>query len=234
MKYERILIKLSGEALLGSRQSGIDPEVAHFIAQEIKEVQELGIKVAVVVGGGNIYRGGSSFEKDGIEETSAHYMGMLAITMNTFALNDLFNSFGLPTQALSALGKIGPMQNYSIEAGNKVLTEDKVLLLAGGSGRPFVTSDSGAAIRAKELELDVIFKVTKVDGVYDSDPMTNPDAKKFSTITFAEALEKNLKVMDREAFETCQKSNIPIIVFKMDAGNIKKAAEGKEIGTTVQ
>lgn len=232
MKYKRILIKLSGEALQGSRESGIDPQVARFIADEIKEVLTQDARVAVVVGGGNFYRG-VNHKQDGILEETGHWMGMLAITLNAFALTDLFNSFGLETEALSVLGAIGPMKNYTPKEGRKILDGGKILILSGGTGKPYVTSDSGAAQRAEELNLDVIFKATKVDGVYDSDPVKNPDAKKFTTLNYKEVLEKDLKVMDREAFEKCQKNNIPIIVFKMDAGNIKRAAMGEKIGTLI-
>ena len=233
MKYERILIKLSGEALAGDRQSGIDPKVVKFITDEIKEAQALGAEIAVVVGGGNIYRGSAETEKDGIREETGHYMGMLAITINCLALSDMFSSYGLKNKALSALGKIGPMDAYGVEAGEKILNNGDILLLSGGTGQPFCSSDSGAAIRAKELNLEVIFKVTKVDGVYDSDPMKNPNAKRYSSISFDEVLEKDLKAMDRGAFEICQQNGISIIVFKMEKGNIKKAILGEDIGTVI-
>lgn len=232
MKYKRILIKLSGEALLGSRQSGIDPKVAQYIATEIKKITDAGAEVAVVVGGGNIYRG-ENYGKDGIQEETGHYIGMLAICINSLALTDLFNSFGLQTEALTAIGAAGKMKEYSVEAAKKVLADHKVLLLSGGTGKPFCSSDSGASLRAEELDMDVIFKVTKVDGVYDSDPVKNPDAKKFSTLSFDEAIEKDLKVMDKQAFLMCKEHDIPIIVFKMEEGNIEKAAMGQEIGTTI-
>ncbi|MFA7253683.1 MAG: uridine monophosphate kinase [Patescibacteria group bacterium] len=234
MKYNKILIKLSGEALQGSRQSGIDPEVAQFVASEIKEAQDLGAKVAVVVGGGNIYRGAESFEKDGIREETSHWMGMLAICINCLALSDLFKSFGVENHALSALGQVGDMGSYSVSEGKKTLDQGKVLLLSGGEGKPFRSSDSGAATRAKELDMEVIFKMTKVDGVYDSDPFVNPNAKKFSAISFDEVLERDLKVMDRGAFETCKENGISIVVFRLEKGNIRKAVMGQEIGTVVK
>jgi len=232
MKYKKILLKLSGEAL-GSEAGSIKPEFADFIIAEIKEALDAGVKIAVVLGGGNIYRG-NRWQEDGINEETAHWIGMLAIIINCFAFADLIKKAGVPCETFSALGTIGSMPGYDIEKGKQALEEGKVVLLSGGTGKPFVTSDSGAAIRAHELGLDAIFKATKVDGVYDSDPVTNQNAKKFDRITFDEVLKNDLKVMDRGAFEMCRDNGIPIVVFKMEKGNIKKALLGESVGTIIE
>ena len=233
MKYLKILIKLSGEAL-AQADGKIDPQKVAEIAGEIKEIQAAGTEVAIVIGGGNIYRGGETVATDGLKEETTHYMGILASCINGLALPDLFEHCGVPTIALSAVGEIGPMGAYSIETAQKILDLGKLLILAGGTGKPFCTTDSGAALRAEELNCDVIFKAThSVDGVYDSDPLKNTEAKRFDALTFDEVLEGDLKVMDRGAFELCKENNIPILVFKMDAGNIKRAAMGEKIGTII-
>lgn len=234
MKYKRILLKLSGEALLGSRTFGIDPEVVSMIAKEIKVIRSMGIEVAIAVGGGNIYRGsGAKAIEDGITEETSHYIGMMAICINCLALTDILKKFGVDNEALSALGAVYKMGDYTPELGNKILKSGKVLLLGGGTGRPFVTSDSGAAMRADELGCDLIIKATKVDGVYDKDPMEFSDAVKYKSLSFAEAIERNLKVMDQNAFSICQRKNIPIVVFKLEHGNILKALNGKT-GTRIE
>jgi uridylate kinase len=233
-KYKRILLKLSGEALLGCRQNGIDPEIVSRIATEIKQIQSTGVKVAISVGGGNIYRGGGAVAvRDGIAEETSHYIGMMAIDMNCLALADLFNEFGVENKALSALGSVYKMDEYTILDGKKAMDSGKILLLGGGTGKPFVTSDSGAAMRAVELGCDVILKATKVDGVYDKDPVRSIDAVKYNELTFSEAIAKNLKVMDQNAFLICQRKSIPIVVFKLDSGNILRALNG-EIGTFIK
>ena len=234
IKYERILLKLSGEALLGSKSSGVDSDVARTIGSQVKEIVDSGVTIAIVVGGGNIYRGSINSRQDGIQEETGHYVGMLAITMNCLILSDLFTKMGLDNEVLSALGEIGPAKSYSVEAGKSVLEEGKVLLLAGGTGKPFCSTDTAAAIRAKELDLDLIVKMTKVDGVYDSDPMKNPVAVKFDKLSFQEALDRDLKVMDRDAFSICQDNKIPILVCKMNASNINKVVEGQNIGTIIK
>jgi len=233
MKYKRILLKLSGEALAGSNLGSIKPELANFVIDEIREAQRLGAKMAIVVGGGNIYRGGRCHE-DGIQEETAHYMGMLAICINALALSDLFTAKGLKNKVLTAIAPVGGMDSYSIPRGKDILDEGEILILSGGTGKPFVSSDSGAALRASELGLDVVFKMTKVDGVFDSDPVENHDAKKYDKITFDEVLDKNLKVMDHQAISVCKENGIPIIVFKMEKGNIKKAVAGETIGTIIE
>lgn len=218
---------------MGSRTSGIDPEIVKEIVRDIKAAKELGVQIAVVVGGGNIYRGINS-EKDGIDEETGHYMGILATCINGLALPDLFNSFGLPTKTLSALGKIGHMDEYSAEAGKKILDDGDVLILAGGTGKPFCSTDTAAAQRAKELGLEAIFKVTKVDGIYDADPINDPKAKKLPILSFDEVLERDLRVMDRKSFEICKDNKIEIVVFKLEPGNIEKAVRGEMIGSVVK
>lgn len=233
MKYKGILLKLSGEALAGSELGSIKQETVDFIAEEVREAHQLGVKIAVVIGGGNIYRGNRATE-DGVREETAHYMGMLATCINALALSDLLQDRGLPNVTLSALGSVGKMSSYSIEAGRKVLSQGKVLILAGGIGKPFNSSDAATAVRAKELGLDIIFKATKVDGVYDSDPVINPEAKKFESLTFREALDKDLKVIDRSVFEFCRENDLTLVIFKIENGNIKKAILGEKIGTIIQ
>jgi len=232
MKYKKILLKLSGEAL-GSEAGSIKPEFADFIIAEIKEALDAGVKIAVVLGGGNIYRG-NRWQEDGINEETAHWIGMLAITINCFAFADLIKKAGVPCETFSALGTIGSMPGYDIEKGKQALEEGKVVLLSGGTGKPFVTSDSGAAIRAHELGLDAIFKATKVDGVYDSDPVKNPKAKKFKDLLYMDALKERLKVMDSTALSLSMENNIPTVVFSLnEPGNIKRILMGETIGTRI-
>jgi len=233
MKYKRILLKLSGEALIGDRLSGVDVKVADFLASEIKTIHDEGVGVAIVVGGGNIYRGSQKSKDDGIEEETGHYIGMLATVINCLILYDLFTARGLKVDAYSALPSIGKLKDYDQNTAIDSLQRGNILLLAGGTGKPFFSTDSGAALRAAELKMEAILKATKVDGVYDRDPVADPSAKKFTSIRYIDALGQGLRVMDKEAFEICQKSGIPTIVFKMEKGNIGKAISGELIGTII-
>lgn len=218
---------------MGNKTSGVDPEIVNSIGLGLREALSLGAQIAIVVGGGNIYRGLNS-DKDGIVEETGHYIGMLATCINCLFLSDLLANMGIKNQVLSALGQIGKTEQYSIALGKKALDEGKVLLLAGGTGKPFCSTDTAAARRAQELNFDVILKMTKVDGVYDADPFLNKNAQKYTNLSFDEALEKGLKVMDREAFSICLDNNIPIIVAKMEYQNIKRAILGKSVGTIIQ
>lgn len=232
-KYKRILLKLSGEALLGAKTSGIDFDVAHSIALAIKEITTMGTEVAVVVGGGNIFRGVNA-DKIGIKEETGHHIGMLATCINCMTLSDIFEKAGVENVVLSAYSEFSKLEPYTKEDGKNALDQGKVLLLAGGTGRPFCSTDTATAIRASELDCDLIIKMTKVDGVYDTDPVANPEAKKYESLTFDEALDQDLKVMDRDAFSVCQENNIPIRVCKMEAQNLAKVVAGDQIGTIIK
>jgi uridylate kinase len=231
--YKRIIIKLSGEALLGSRSRGIDPIIANSIACESKEAVKYGVGIAMMVGGGNVYRGANA-ERDGIKEETGHTIGMLSLCINCMALSDYFEASGVENEILSAYKEFSKLECYSPKVGQKILQEGKVLLLAGGTGRPYCSTDTAAAIRAEELNADLILKLTKVDGVYDSDPVVNSSAKRYNSLSFKEALDKDLKVMDRDAFLICQKKEIPIIVAKLEPGNLLKIIKGDKIGTIIK
>jgi uridylate kinase len=194
---------------------------------------DMGVNVAIVVGGGNIYRGMNNSGEEGIKQETGHFMGMLATCINCMALSDIFESVGVKNKVLSAYGEFNKISPYSEGMGLSILSEGKALLLAGGTGKPFCSTDTAAAIRAKELNVDLILKLTKVDGVYDSDPMVNKNAIKFDSLTFGDALEKNLKVMDKDAFSICQKSNVPIYVCEMKPINIKSVVLGQKVGTII-
>jgi len=233
MKYKRILLKLSGEALLGNKEFGIDSSIIFRIAEEIKEIYELGIKIGIVIGGGNIFRGVAG-AKQGMDRARADYMGMLATLINALALLDALESKDIPCRVMSALEVIKVAEPYIREKALKHLEKNRVLILACGTGNPFFTTDTAAVLRALELKTQILFKATKVDGVYEKDPMKNPDAKKYEKLTFQEAIEKNLKVMDATAFSLARDYNLPILVFNLlKSGNIKKAVLGEKVGTLI-
>ena len=233
-KYKRILLKLSGEALLGERKFGIDGGVLYQIAKELKEVHELGVQIGIVIGGGNIFRGVAG-EKQGMDRARADYMGMLATLINALALQDALESKGLDCRVMSALEVIEVAEPYIREKAMRHLEKGRVVVLACGTGNPFFTTDTAATLRALELKAEILFKATKVDGVYDKDPFTYPDAKKFEELTFIEALKKNLRVMDATAFSLARDYNLPILVFSMkNYGNIKKAVLGERVGTLIR
>jgi uridylate kinase len=231
MKNKRVLLKLSGEALCGGSNSfGITPQGLSNVASEIKEAVKSGVQLSVVVGGGNFWRGAS---KD-MDRVTADYIGMLATVMNALALADALTAKGVPAVALSAFNVSKLAQLYRRDKASDCLNDGKVVILAGGTGNPFFTTDTTAALRAVELKADIVLKATQVDGVYDSDPKKNPSAKRYDTLSFSEAIEKNLKIMDISAFSLCRENKLPIMVFDYHkSGNLAKAVCGEKIGTLV-
>lgn len=233
-KYKRVLLKLSGEALMGEKGYGIDQKIVQFISKEIEEVSSLGVQLAVVIGGGNIFRGLEA-SSEGMERTTADYMGMLATVLNALALQNALEHRGIPTRVLSAIEMRELAEPYIRRRAMRHLEKGRVVIFAAGTGNPYFTTDTAAALRAMEIGAHVILKATKVDGVYSSDPMKDPRAKKFPEITFIDVLKKGLKVMDSTAVSLCMDNNLPIIVFNlMGKGNVKKIIEGKKVGTLVR
>ena len=233
MSYNRILLKLSGEALLGERQYGIDPVRISQYAREIKSVIEEGLEVAVVIGGGNIFRGVSA-ASNGMDRVQADYMGMLATVINGLALQSALEEFEVQTRLQTAIKIEAVAEPYIKRKAVRHLEKKRVVIFGGGTGNPFFTTDSAAVLRAIEINADVILKGTRVDGIYDSDPEKNKNAVKFDSISFENVLDKNLKIMDSTAFTLSQENNLPIIVFNMNKpGNLLKLVKGDKIGTTV-
>ncbi len=232
--YKRILLKLSGEALLGRKEHGIDAETCALLAVQIKEVQALGIDVAVVVGGGNIFRGHGESKRFGLDRSVADYMGMLATVLNGLALQNALEQIDIPTRVMSAIQMSAVAEPYIRRRAMRHLEKKRVVIFVAGTGNPYFTTDTAAALRAKEIDADVILKATKVDGVYSDDPMKNKDAKKFKKIKFIDALKKKLRVMDATALSLCMDNDLPIVVFNsLEKGNIKKVVLGEDIGTVV-
>ncbi len=233
-RFRRILLKLSGEALGGEAGVGISPEVVHDMAQQIKEVRALGVQVVIVVGGGNIFRGASGSER-GIERATGDYMGMLATVINALALQDALEKAGVGTRVQSAISMSQVAEPFIRRRAVRHLEKGRVVIFGGGTGNPYFSTDTAAALRANEIGADVILKATKVDGIYDSDPKKNPKAKRFSEITYIDALQKQLKVMDSTAFSLCMDNKMPIIVFDLfKPHNIKRVVLGEKVGTLVQ
>ncbi|MBC7882317.1 MAG: UMP kinase [Anaerolineae bacterium] len=234
MKYRRILLKLSGEALMGDKAFGIDPVIAQSLAGEIARVVQANIEVAVVVGGGNIFRGVKA-SASGMDRATADYMGMLATVMNCLALQDaLERQHDTPTRLLSAIEMKEVAEPFIRRRAMRHLEKGRVVIFGAGSGNPFFTTDTAAALRAAEIDAEVIFKATKVDGIYDSDPKLNPDAKRYEELTYQEVLVQNLRVMDSTAIALCSENKIPIIVFNIfEKDSIYRAATGEPIGTRV-
>ncbi|MBA3334022.1 MAG: UMP kinase [Pyrinomonadaceae bacterium] len=232
--YKRILLKLSGEALMGEQNYGIDTNVAEAVAEEIKAVQRLGVEIAIVVGGGNIFRGVSK-SAGSMDRSSADYIGMLATVMNAVVLQDALEKLNVYTRALSAIDIPQLAEPFVRRRAIRHLEKGRVVIFAAGTGNPFFTTDSAAALRALEVKADIILKATKVDGIYTADPVTNPEATKFDEISYQDVLEKHLKVMDASSISLCMDNNLPIMVFNMkDSGNIMKAVKGDlSIGTLV-
>ncbi|MEZ5962727.1 MAG: UMP kinase [Planctomycetota bacterium] len=232
-RLDRVLLKLSGEALAGQGEFGLEPDMLDRVASELHDVHELGVRAAVVIGGGNIIRG-ATFARRGTNRAAADQMGMLATAINTLALQDALERRGLETRALSAFEMKAVMEPFIRRRAVRHMDKGRVVILAGGTGNPYFTTDTAAALRATELGVDAILKATKVDGVYTADPKKDPGARKFSTITFREALDKDLQVMDRTAFTLCMENHMPIMVFDMfTAGNMARAVRGEDIGTWV-
>lgn len=232
-KYRRILLKLSGEALGGSHGTGICPESIHDIAKQVREVQQLGVELVVVVGGGNIFRGLQGSKK-GIERATGDYMGMLATVINALALQDALEKNDVPTRVQSAISMSQVAEPFIRRRAVRHLEKGRVVIFGGGTGNPFFSTDTAAALRANEIGADVILKATKVDGIYESDPHVNPKAKRYARITYQEALLKQLKVMDSTAFSLCMDNQMPIIVFDLfRQGNLRRVVCGETVGTLV-
>ena len=234
MIYKRILLKLSGEALLGERSYGIDPKRIAQYAKDIKSITDLGVEVAVVIGGGNIFRGVSA-ASNGIDRVQGDYMGMLATVINGMALQSSLEEEKIQTRLQTALKIEEVAEPYIKRKAVRHLEKKRVVIFGGGTGNPFFTTDSAAVLRAIEINADVILKGTRVDGVYDSDPEKNNNAVKFESMSFSEVIKKNLKVMDSTAFTLSQENNLPIIVFNMNkTGNLLKLINGDKIGTIIK
>jgi uridylate kinase len=234
MKYQRILLKLSGEALMGDKQFGIDNSRLVQYAHEIKAVWEKGIEVAIVVGGGNIFRGVQA-EQGGMERTQGDYMGMLATMINSMALQSALESAGVPTRLQSAIEMKQICEPFIKRRAVRHLEKSRVVIFGAGTGNPFFTTDTAASLRAIEIEADVVLKGTRVDGIYTADPEKDPTATKYETVTFNEVYEKGLNVMDMTAFTLCNENKLPIIIFDMNKeGNLLKLVTGENIGTKVE
>lgn len=234
MKYKRILLKLSGEALMGNKQFGIDNTRLMQYATEIKSVSEAGVQIAIVIGGGNIFRGVQA-EEGGMDRTQGDYMGMLATMINSMALQSALESIGLQTRLQSAISMKEVAEPFIKRRAVRHLEKGRIVIFGAGTGNPFFTTDSAGALRAIEIEADVILKGTRVDGIYDMDPEKNPEAVKYQQITFDEAYAKGLNVMDMTAFTLCKENKMDLVVFDMNQpGNLLKVVEGASIGTTVE
>ena len=233
-KYRRILLKISGESLGGDEGVGISGRVLSYLAQEIKEVVDLGVETAIVVGGGNIYRGVED-SKEGIDRVTGDYMGMLATVINSLALQSALERVGLETRVLTAIEMRQVAEPYIRRRALRHLEKGRVVIFGAGTGNPFFSTDTAAALRAVEIKAEIIFKATKVDGVYDKDPMKHPDAVRFDELSYMEVLRRRLKVMDATAISLCMDNNMPILVFDIrKKGNIKKAVMGEKLGTLVR
>ena len=233
MKYKRILLKLSGEALMGERQYGIDPERLAEYAKDIKQITNLGIEVAIVIGGGNIFRGVAG-ASNGMDRVQGDHMGMLATVINGLALQSALEDADVPTRLQTAIKINEVAEPFIRRKAMRHLEKGRVVIFGGGTGNPYFTTDSAAVLRAIEMEADVILKGTRVDGIYNADPEKNSDATKYDYISFDDVLSKGLKVMDTTAFTLSQENNLPIIVFDMNRkGNLLKVVSGENIGTTV-
>ena len=233
MKYKRILLKLSGEALMGEKNYGIDSSLLEKYSQEIKEIHNKGIEIAIVIGGGNIYRGIES-EESGINRVQGDYMGMMATLINIMALQSHLEKLGCDTRLMSGFNVDQVCEPFIRRRAIRHLEKGRIVIFGAGLGKPYFTTDSTASLRAIEIEANIVLKGTRVDGVYDFDPEKKKDAKKFNEISFNEAYEKNLTIMDMTAFTLCKENNLPIIVFDMNkSGNLINLIEGKKVGTLI-
>ncbi|MFN0067044.1 MAG: UMP kinase [Limisphaerales bacterium] len=232
-RYRRVLLKLSGEALGGAAGQGLDPQVLSGTAAQIREVRDLGVEIAVVVGGGNIFRGLQGSQR-GIERATGDYMGMLATLINALAMQDALEKAGVPTRVQSAINVAQVAEPFIRRRAMRHLEKGRVVIFAAGTGNPFFSTDTAASLRAVEMGAEIILKATKVDGVYDSDPKKNPAAKRFDRLRFQDALQQELKVMDATAFAQCMDNRMPILVFDLGTpGNIRRAVLGEVVGTLV-
>jgi uridylate kinase len=231
--YKRVLLKLSGEALLGKQSAGVDPDVANYIADEIKALFSIGVQLGIVIGGGNIFRGIEASSR-GMDRTTADYMGMLATVINSLALQSALEERGLPTRVQSSIEMREIAEPFIQRRAIRHLEKGRIVIFAGGTGNPYFSTDTAAALRAVEMRADVIMKATKVDGVYNADPLKDKKAVMFDKISYIDVLTKNLKVMDATAISLCRDNLLPIIVFNMQKkGNIRRAICGQKIGTYV-
>lgn len=231
--YNRILLKLSGEALMGDQEFGISSETITSYARQIKEIADLGVEVGIVIGGGNIFRGLSGTEQ-GIDRVTGDHMGMLATVINSLALQNAIELLGIPTRVQTAIEIPKVAEPFIKRRAQRHLEKGRVVIFGGGTGNPYFTTDTAAALRAIEINADVVIKATKVDGIYDKDPVKFADAKKYTEVTYTEVLNKDLKVMDATAISLCRENKLPIVVFdSLTEGNIKRVILGEEIGTTV-
>ena len=231
--YKKILLKLSGEALMGDQEFGISSDVITSYAKQIKEIVDLGVEVSIVIGGGNIFRGISGAAQ-GVDRVTGDHMGMLATVINSLALQNSIEKLGVPTRVQTAIEMPKIAEPFIKRRAQRHLEKGRVVIFGAGTGNPYFTTDTAAALRAIEMETDVVIKATKVDGIYDKDPVKYPDAKKYETVTYNEVLAKDLKVMDATAISLCRENKLPIIVFNsLIEGNLKKVVMGEHIGTTV-
>ena len=231
--YKRILLKLSGEALMGEQEFGISSEVIASYAKQIKEIADLGVEVSIVIGGGNIFRGISGAAQ-GVDRVTGDHMGMLATVINSLALQNSIEKLGVQTRVQTAIEMPKIAEPFIKRKAQRHLEKGRVVIFGAGTGNPYFTTDTAAALRAIEMETDVVIKATKVDGIYDKDPVKYPDAKKYETVTYNEVLAKDLKVMDATAISLCRENKLPIIVFNsLIEGNLKKVVMGEHIGTIV-
>jgi uridylate kinase len=234
IKYKRVLLKLSGESLMGQKGFGIDHNVLEFFATEVKKVHDIGVQLGIVIGGGNIYRGLSA-DDQGIDRVTGDQMGMLATVINSLALQNAIEHKGIYTRLMSAIKMEEMAEPYIRRRAQRHLEKGRVVIFGAGTGHPYFSTDTAASLRAVEIGADVIVKGTRVDGVYDSDPEKNPNAFKFDNISFMDVLKKNLRVMDLTAISLCQENNLPIIVFNMnEPGNLTKLVKGENVGTLIQ
>lgn len=232
-RYKRVLLKLSGEALMGDLAFGISQEMLAYVAEEIQSIYELGVELAVVVGGGNIFRGVSA-SSHGMERTSADHMGMLATIMNSLAIQDALEKSGIQTRVQTAISMHEVAEPYIRRRAARHLERGRVVIFAAGTGNPYFTTDTAAVLRAQEIHAEILFKATKVDGLYDADPVNNPDAKRFDDITYMEVIEKQLRVMDMTAISLAMDNHLPLVVFNLkEKGNIKRVGCGEAIGTYI-
>jgi uridylate kinase len=232
--YKRILLKLSGEVLMGSQEYGIDPAYVARLAEEVKAAKDTGLEICLVIGGGNIFRGIAGAAK-GLDRTTGDYMGMLATVMNALAMQNALEKLGVQTRVQSAIPMATVCEPYIRRRAERHLQKGRIVIFAAGTGNPFFTTDTGAALRAAEMNCDALLKGTSVDGVYDSDPKANPGAKRFETITYGQVLADNLKVMDASAVALCRENTIPILVFSIrERGNVARVLDGDGVQTIVQ
>ena len=233
-RYQRILLKLSGEALLGKLEYGVDPEVVAFVAEQVKAVTALGVQVGIVVGGGNIFRGMAAATATGMDRATADYIGMLATAMNGLALQDALERADVPTRVMTAIDMNEVAEPYIRRRAMRHLEKGRVVVFVAGTGNPYFTTDTAAALRAVEIGAEVVLKATKVDGVYDKDPVKHPDAKRYPAITYEQVLVDGLRVLDAAAVSLCMENDLPIVVFDLDAHeNILKAVRGETVGTLI-